>query len=41
MKTSLEEKYQNEIQKLVGDLNFKWEKKLFEQEKALNQEKEE
>ena len=41
MKTSLEEKHQSEMRKLVDDLNFKWEKKLFEQEKTLNQEKEE
>jgi len=41
LKTSLEEKHQAELRKLQDDLNFKWEKKLFEQEKALNQEKEE
>ena len=38
---SLAGKHQAELEKLENDLNFKWEKKLFEQEKALNKEKEE
>ncbi len=37
---TLKDKHQAELENLERDLNFKWEKKLFEQEKELNKEKE-